>query len=149
MADNYLENKMEEHRRGTYTPSRSASSKARPGFVSVETGVQRILVTGYNEQVLATLARLFVGTGSRIGWMCPDIKRGREVAQQLGIVHLPFDDIDKAIDAFSRSVGSMTMLVELDKDSLTAIYNHDTYVFPYSPTPRYAAFMCLALCAKG
>ena len=95
MADNYLENKMEEHRRASAgVLSRRASSVGTPrGAVCTKVGELRILVTGcvaapeLAEAVIKSLAT----TGCKIAFAWADMAAAK-LAQQTGSRHYPMAD---------------------------------------------------------
>ena len=97
MADNYLEKKMEEHRRA---PSPALSRRYSPlgtkaGTACLPFGRQRILVGGCNTAPEAAEAavKALGATGSTVFFIWNDLKRGRALAQASATRHIPMDDV--------------------------------------------------------
>ncbi len=108
MADNYLEKKMEEHRRA---PSPALSRRYSPlgvkaGTACLPFGRKRILVRGCNTAPEAAEAavKALGATGSTVFFIWNDLKRGRELAQASATRHIPMDDdrIAQAREAASK-----------------------------------------------
>lgn len=96
MADNYLENRMEEHRRqqsGGVSPRRSGMSLPR-GCVALDTGGATVLVKGFSvDPVLAeAVVRCYGAAGARPAFSDTDLNRGRALAQTAAARHYPMDD---------------------------------------------------------
>jgi len=93
MADNYLEKKMEEHRRA---PSPALSRRYSPlgtkaGTACLPFGRQRILVGGCNTAPEAAEAavKALGATGSTVFFIWNDLKRGRALAQGTASKNIP------------------------------------------------------------
>ncbi|MDE6498617.1 MAG: hypothetical protein K2L21_08155, partial [Muribaculaceae bacterium] len=63
MADNYLENKMEEYRAGRNRPA--AAARAPRGCIDLRLARARVLVAGDLAPVVETCARVFAAAGAR------------------------------------------------------------------------------------
>ena len=107
MADNYLEKKMEEHRRGVtshYRP-RLTPSGSRAGILSLPFPPRRVLVSldnnarnvGLAETIRDALVKKLVQTGSRVAFTHSDRVTGNRMAQAMGACAVTFGDIDVLI----------------------------------------------------
>lgn len=96
MADNYLENKMEEHRRGIapkYHPRKTPTGHA-PGSVTYGIGIRRVFVTGGASGIGRDIVREFCNAGCRVAFCDIDRKRGYATAQSTGARFIPLDVTD-------------------------------------------------------
>lgn len=92
MADNYLENKMDEYRRGAAakTVKRHLSpSGTRPGTVSLKIEPLRVLVTDVSDDYGAAIVRQLRDAGCRVAFVCGDDKSGRALSQSTGSRYYP------------------------------------------------------------
>ena len=93
MADNYLENKMEEHRRGGAAPYRRHFTPTgnKPGTAVFGTEVNTVLLEGHQRLVeyLEAVARRFKSTGARVAFICSDKAYGTHFAQENSLVFIP------------------------------------------------------------
>ncbi len=99
MADNYLENKMEEHRRGGtarhYRPQLTPTGN-RPGVLSVKFPPRRVFVSGGASGIGKAIVKAFVNAGCRVAFCDIDIKNGNKTAQATGARFYPADVADAA-----------------------------------------------------
>ncbi|MDE5594200.1 MAG: hypothetical protein K2I89_01325 [Muribaculaceae bacterium] len=128
MADNYLEKKMEEHRRGGIAKSnarRLTPSGDRLGTVSFRIEPLRIFVTdGSSDYATVIICRLRAA-GCNVAFFSADEKNGRELAQKSGARFYPasfsgciFDDIAKAwsgLDGLVVTDGKMPAIANVEK----------------------------------
>jgi hypothetical protein len=105
MADNYLENKMDEYRRGVLnaparrrlTPSGHAGGCA--SFMPFPPGLRvMVLCAEASEEIIKAL----VNAGCRVAFTGPDRSHGARVAQASGAQHHPVDPADS--EAVERSL---------------------------------------------
>ena len=93
MADNYLENKMEEHRRGGAAPYRRHFTPTgnKPGTAVFGTEVNTVLLEGHQRlgEDLEAVARRFKSTGARVAFICSDKAYGTHFAQENSLVFIP------------------------------------------------------------
>lgn len=93
MADNYLENKMEEHRRGGAAPYRRHLTPTgnKPGTAVFGTEVNLVLLEGQERlgEYLEAVARRFKSTGARVAFRCSDKGYGTRFAQENSLVFIP------------------------------------------------------------
>lgn len=107
MADNYLENKMEEHRRGI-TPkyhARLTPTGRRPGSVTYNLGVRRVFVTAGASAIGRAIVREFANAGCRVAFCDSDLKGGMTTAQATGSRFTPCDVADS--DGLSAVIASL------------------------------------------
>lgn len=115
MADNYLENKMEEHRARAAAP-RTASAGSRKGVLSFRFPARRVLVTGGASGIGREIVKEFSEAGCRVAFFDVDEAAGRETQRLLGarFYHLDmadFDAIEKALDALISAWGDIDIVV--------------------------------------
>lgn len=93
MADNYLENKMEEHRRGGPAPYRPHLTPTgnKPGTAVFGTEVNLVLLEGQERlgEYLEAVAKRFKSTGARVAFRCSDKVYGTRFAQENSLVFIP------------------------------------------------------------
>lgn len=92
MADNYLENKMDEYRRGTAAKTvkwHLSPSGTRPGTVSLKIEPLRVLVTDVSDDYGAAIVRQLRDAGCRVAFVCDDDKSGRALSQSTGSRYYP------------------------------------------------------------
>lgn len=94
MADNYLENKMEEHRRGGAAPYRRHLTPTgnKPGTAVFCTEVNTVVLLEGQERLgeyLEAVARRFKSTGARVAFRCSDKGYGTRFAQENSLVFIP------------------------------------------------------------
>lgn len=102
MADNYLENKMEEHRRnqcgaGQRPAVRRTSPGLKPGQIAVDfpPGL-RVVVTGGASGIGRAIVKAFRKIDARVDFIDRDIRLGNRVAQETGARFIPADIADAA-----------------------------------------------------
>lgn len=92
MADNYLENKMEEYRRGAvrrvaaYWPTTQAPGTALFNFKPFSAA---IFCHAGGDTVLEAVAVTLRRAGCKVALVCPDIDYGRRLSQQNSLVFVP------------------------------------------------------------
>lgn len=111
MADNYLENKMEEYRRQTPRPAHHTPRLHGAGEGLPLAGV-RVLVDGGGTltDALAALVDAFVDAGCRVAFRCADAAAGNRLAQTNGARALPLD-ADRSVENLFRAWGGIDILV--------------------------------------
>ncbi|MDE6794305.1 MAG: SDR family NAD(P)-dependent oxidoreductase, partial [Muribaculaceae bacterium] len=99
MADNYLEQKMEDMRSGKL---RSSSPTAYPiaprkGFLQVPFPPRRVLVTGGANGIGLAITRAYINAGCKVAVFDIDKERGQQLAQNEGIrfYHMDLCDAKK------------------------------------------------------
>ena len=120
MADNYLENKMEQHRRGvapTYRPRKTPTGQAA-GNVTYKLGVRRVFVTGGASGIGRAIVREFCNAGCRTAFCDIDHKNGTATAQSTGARFIPLD-----VAECDRLATTLSSLME-EWGDLDSIVNH-------------------------
>lgn len=109
MADNYLENKMEEHRRSPsgVMPRRYSPIGHRRGTAAFNFGERNIIVTGCaaSPDVASAVIKALGETGSHVAFLWDDLSRGSRLAQATATRHFPWAD-DRIEDVRSQ-IGSV------------------------------------------
>lgn len=121
MADNYLENKMEEHRQRVVATARRrlTPSGQKPGFAAFHIGELVIYVKGFDDsvEVAAGVVRAFRNAGCRVAFSAADINGARILAQSCGARHYPLKtDTDTQVIA---DFGAVDFTVEVTPDRLS------------------------------
>lgn len=100
MADNYLENKMEEHRRGGparhYRPQITPTGN-RPGVLTIKFPPRRVFVTGGASGIGKAVVTAFMNAGCRVAFCDIDQKNGSLTAQATGARFYPADVADPEV----------------------------------------------------
>lgn len=173
MADNYLEKKMDEYRRGmAVKPTRRhlTPSGNRPGTVSMKIEALRVLVTDAANDFSAAIVRRLREVGCRVAFVSADDKAGRTLAQATGSRYYPSSFVNSAVadltdawgglDAVIITDGSMPRDVDLSalkrmitvgSDPAVAELTHRdgmtvNAVSTGGRTPADVAHLCLLLC---
>ena len=109
MADNYLENKMEEYRAGKLSPRRTVITSSRPkNMFPLTFPPMRVLVTGGACGIGRGIVEIFREIGAQVAFC--DIKKaeGTALAQRIGARFYPLDVTDESnltkcvLDIFSH-----------------------------------------------
>ncbi len=102
MADNYLENRMEEHRRqqGGGAPARRSGTMLPRGCVALDTSGATVLIVGVdaNPALAEAVVKCYGSACARPAFADTDITRGRSLAQAAAARHYPMSD-DAAVEA--------------------------------------------------
>lgn len=176
MADNYLEKKMEEHRRGGIVKSnarRLTPGGDRPGTVSFRIEPLRIFVTDGSFDYAPAIICRFRDAGCKVAFFSADEKNGRELAQKSGARFYPAsfagsisDDIAKVwggLDALVVTDGKMPdnvnieelkrVIVVVDNPELPLVESRDgltvNAIDIKSRTAAEVAHLCLVLCLNA
>lgn len=99
MADNYLENKMEEHRRGTvrYAPVLGPSRQAKgTAILPFEPCVVAIYGDDRLSEPLERAAVMLRNTGSRVAVLCSDLSYGRALSQRNSLTFVPAKELPES-----------------------------------------------------
>ncbi len=107
MADNYLEKRMEEYRSGkSGAPRRKLTpSGKKPGVITYNLGVRRVLVTGGASGIGREIVRAYCDAGCRVAFCDIDDKAGTATAQALGARFISLDVADAS--ALERCVAQL------------------------------------------
>ena len=128
MADNYLENKMEEHRRaaGGALPRRYSPLGQKRGTACFELGEKAVFVAGCatSPEVAKAIVGALGGAGLRVAFVWDDMKAGRALAQTTSTRHYPFAEADcgKARAMFEAECGCIDADILISNDGVTMDY---------------------------
>lgn len=97
MADNYLENKMYEHRRNTqlrsYHPKLTPTGQ-KAGYINIKFPSKRVFVTGGASGIGKAIVKAFCDAGCRVAFCDTDTKAGNLTAQATSSRFIPADVAD-------------------------------------------------------
>lgn len=121
MADNYLETKMEEHRRTAVRPTVSRASRTAPS-VTLRLACRHILVAGAEHEAAAAIMSRLSATGATVSFFDADTARGTRVSQSTGSRFIPLaDSIENTIKRAVADRGPIESIVccgDLCEDTL-------------------------------
>ncbi len=172
MADNYLEKKMEEHRRGSAVGAyrkRLTPTGNRPGTVSLGIGELRVLVDNADDEIGCAIVRRLRSAGCKVAFVMADSHGGARLAQESGARFYPLSVSDSAKDDLLDAWGGLDVLVHMganvssdwleadvsrillvaDKPQLPAVGGASPAVNAISVrclSPDNVAHLCLLLC---
>lgn len=92
MADNYLERKMEDYRRGTSGARRLTHTGDVPGVLRLRLQPRAVLILDAAGRCDDTLVSMLTGAGCRVAFTCADASYGHALAQRVGALYLPAAD---------------------------------------------------------
>lgn len=125
MADNYLENKMEEHRRAAAgaLPRRYSPLGRKRGVVGFEIGEKNVFIVGCerSQAVTRAIVTAMGESGFRVAFVWDDIKNGRSLAQTTSTRHYPFSDVEKARAMVLADRGSIDIDIDIYCDKVDMI----------------------------
>ncbi|MDE6409263.1 MAG: hypothetical protein K2K81_03325 [Muribaculaceae bacterium] len=85
MADNYLERKMEDLRRGTPSSSPKSLGGPRKGYVQFPFPPRKIMMAGIDPDLALSIIREFSKTGCKITFLHSDAEAGMRFAKDEGV----------------------------------------------------------------
>lgn len=169
MADNYLEKKMEEHRRGVTAKAvgrRLSPVGERRGTVSFKIDELRVLVTDASTETGMAIVRRLREGGCKVAFVTKEEKAGRELAQSSGARYYPVSFNGSVTEDIVQAWGNIDVIVATDGERVdeagakkiilvgespeiflmrnTAVNAVDTATL----TPAEVAHLCLFLCLK-
>ncbi|MCM1066499.1 MAG: hypothetical protein NC418_02875 [Muribaculaceae bacterium] len=122
MADNYLEKKMEEHRRGASLPARHTPTFIPAGAVCFRLGEMRVLVVRLDADPAAgsAIVRAFRRAACKVAFVWDDRTCGSRLAQESGSRHYPFgsDSAERAIADLHKVWGGVDLIIEVESDGV-------------------------------
>lgn len=89
MADNYLERKMDDYRRGTPAKRRLTHTGDVPGVLRVKLQPRPVLLLNASTNAHETLVSMLCGAGFRVAFTAADPVWGRGLAGRVGALFLP------------------------------------------------------------
>ncbi len=96
MADNYLERKMEDYRRGVSATHRLTHTGDMPGVLRVRLQPCPLLIYNAAGSGDETLISMLTGAGFKVAFTAADTAWARALAQRVGALYLP--SADGAVD---------------------------------------------------
>lgn len=167
MADNYLEKKMEEHRRNASqkTSARIVSTVGgRPGSVTMKIEPLRIYVTDGTSATGEAIVRRLREAACRVAFSCGDDSLGRKLAQSSGSRHYPASFNASVEEDIKRVWGGLDAVVSMGEPVVPVpvagkiiVIGHKARAHNYNDprinvidsanlTPAEIAHLCLILC---
>lgn len=114
MADNYIENKMDDYRSGRLAPKSKPQTRAYPSDALVLRYPQlRTLILVDNFQLLEALATAFRHVNCKVAFTWPEDKCATAIAQRLGLRYYPFDPVKLQTQDFD-TWGGLDLIVAQD-----------------------------------
>ena len=168
MADNYLEKKMEEHRRGTGVKAARKLSPTgeRRGMVSLKIDELRVFVSDASTNNGAAIVRRLRDAGCKVAFASNDDKAGRNLAQASGTRHYPTTFKGSVVDDIVKIWGGIDVLVATDNIRIDNVDVESVILIDKSPgimhrgdirvnainttglTSHEISHLCLLLCLK-
>lgn len=119
MADNYLENCMEDYRKGKPAYRQKKTSTGRkPGEVTFKLKPKRIFVPFGFEGDGREVIKMFVSYGCKVAFCCCDDSYGNPFAQETGARCLPIDPSDmkgleEGMDTLFHDWGDIDLIIHI------------------------------------
>lgn len=129
MADNYLERKMEEHRRAT--PQRKSSAVPTKGKLSFNFPPRRVVLFDLDDNIVAQLAKAYGETGCRVA-IYPETSVITDGARLISSTNNPEFDFVSVLKAWGDIdiVVSSTESTILDKALQSILTNRESLPYP-------------------
>lgn len=115
MADNYLERKMEDYRRGTSSTRRLTHTGDAPGVLRLKVQPRPVLIYNAVGTGDETLISMLTGAGFKVAFTAADTSWARALAQRVGALYLP--EAAGAVELL-RQRWRVATIVELEASSL-------------------------------
>lgn len=133
MADNYLERKMEEYRRGG--ERRAAGPMpvfGKAGTASFEVGILRAFVSGFehNAAVAAGVVKALRACGMSVSFAWADVKAGSSLAQNSGSRHYP---MHAARALAAGATAGVDVIINVDENALGIAYGGKRTMLGFAP----------------
>lgn len=111
MADNYLENKMDEHRRAGVRPTVSRAARTAPS-VTLRLACRHILIDNVRHEAAPAIMSRLGATGATVTFIDSDTAFGTHLAQSTGARFLPLaGSIDNAIAKATADRGPIEAII--------------------------------------
>ncbi len=150
MADNYLEKKMEEHRRGAAPahPRTLGPLGVPRGSVCLPLDVRTVFIAPCeaDAEVAAELVRTFGEAGCAVGFALKDIKEGRALAQATSTRHYPLE-VPEALARFTADKGAPELLITVSQGAATLKFTDSERTLQGSPRQIADTALVLSLAA--
>lgn len=144
MADNYLENRMEEYRSGRLaTRSRTTMSMRSPRRADTltlrYTPMPVMIIAGSLTPVVAETVAAFTAVGCRVAFTCTDAKEGNALAQRTGARYYPASFTPQGIaDDIAGRWGAPEVTVTFDGISVPGVDGTPAAAMRIIDATRYA-----------
>lgn len=149
MADNYLENRMEEYRAGKLAPkTRRVVHVQSEGDMVLNFPELNALIIGGNHALISETVKHFRAVGARVALCHSDKKSYNTLAQNYGCRYYPFDENNegcrmKVLDDLDERWGGLDTIIDLregidmeitpemadDMATLMVIHSHPRFAF--------------------
>lgn len=111
MADNYLENKMDEHRRAGVRPTVSRAARTAPS-VTLRLACRHILVDSVQHETAPAIMSTLSATGATVTFIDADTAFGTRLAQSTGARFIPLtDSLEAAIAKATADRGPVEAII--------------------------------------
>lgn len=111
MADNYLENKMDEHRRAGVRPTVSRAARTAPS-VTLRLACRHILVDSVRHETAPAIMSRLSATGATVTFIDDDAAFGTRLAQSTGARFIPLtDSLEAAIAKATADRGPVEAII--------------------------------------
>lgn len=135
MADNYLEKKMEEHRRGVQPrPKHYSYTGQTPGKLTISFTRQPVFIIYDGAELTQCAVESFAAAGCPVAFTGTNRNSGKELAQRTGSRFCPsesldFSEIVRHFNLFSEAKGAVAVVVcdEIYHDIARRLITHAAY----------------------
>lgn len=111
MADNYLENKMDEHRRAGVRPTVSRAARTAPS-VTLRLACRHILVDNVRHEAAPAIMSHLSATGATVTFIDDDAAFGTRLAQSTGARFIPMtDSLEDAVAKATADRGPIEAII--------------------------------------
>lgn len=111
MADNYLENKMDEHRRAGVRPTVSRAARTAPS-VTLRLACRHIIVDNVRHEAAPAIMSRLSATGATVTFIDDDTAFGTRLAQSTGARFIPLtDSLEDAIAKATDDRGPIEAMI--------------------------------------
>lgn len=111
MADNYLENKMDEHRRAGVRPTVSRAARTAPS-VTLRLACRHILVDSVRHETAPAIMSTLSATGATVTFIDADTAFGTRLAQSTGARFIPLtDSLEAAVAKATADRGPIEAII--------------------------------------
>lgn len=111
MADNYLENKMDEHRRAGVRPTVSRAARTAPS-VTLRLACRHIFVDNVRHEAAQAIMSRLSATGATVTFIDDDAAFGTRLAQSTGARFIPLtDSLEAAIAKATADRGPVEAII--------------------------------------
>lgn len=150
MADNFLERRMEDYRRGLTAP-RTGRQRLAPGRVTVSYERRRVAVEGALTPVGREMIRSFIAMGCKVSFVAP-MREGRELASLTASECHPDVDVATMLDRLASRQDPASVLISCTGSRATVTVDDLeplTILLTDGQEPEAAALAVLAASPRG